>query len=593
MIVKKIRLFVLKNYAALSLALLVGLISAAPELLAIKDLGRDYQGIPLFKLNDNLYYIARIQDIIDGHFFANSPAIYEYKGNQSFIPPIGELFYAWPVQLFGVSVSRIIVMNKFLLPAVLFLLTYWLIKLIGLSGQDKAGNINAIAGGLLVVFGRYLIDVKNAWLLISGQIHNFVSLGWTRPVNPITGAVLLLIFLLVVWRLLNYKSKLLALIGGLVLGSMVYYFFSWGIGLAVAAVLAAIYFFKKEFKVFNGLIIVILTSFLASWPYWHNLIFNLSSSENGNVTITSGIIYTRQLFLNKVLIANLLFFLPGLIYEYFKNKKTNKKIDDWWWFCLALLLGGLVALNQQLITGRTVWPYHFVQYSIPLAIIAMVIWLYNFVKPKLEIVWRLAVIIIIFFSLAYGLASGRSYVYEKNEFRNAQRYAASLNWLNKKAERDSVVLALDTDIARNPLSSLVPAFTHANVYTTPWIPWSIIPKERILHNYLILLRLRGLKPEEINSYLINYEDEIRSYFFKDIAMANADQISQDDPYILERIEEISSAYKEFFKKDFLRELKKYRLDYIMSEGDLSPDNKKLLPRIEFIGEFNGVYLYEF
>lgn len=593
MIVKKIRLFILKNYAALILALLVGLISAAPELLAIKDLGRDYQGIPLFKLNDNLYYIAKIQDVIDGHFFANSPALYEYKGSQSFILSIGELFYAWPVQLLGISVSRIIVINKFLLPAILFLLTYWLIKVIGLSGQDKAGNINAIAGGLFIVFGRYLIDVKNAGLLISGQIHNFVSLGWTRPVNPITGALLLLIFLLVVWRLLNYKSKLLLLGGGLVLGSMVYYFFSWGIALAVAAVLAVIYFFKKEFKVFNSLIIVILTSFLASLPYWYNLIFNLSSSENGNVTIKSGIIHTREPLLNKVLITNLLFFLPCLIYEYFKNKKINKKIGDWWWFCLALLVGGLVALNQQLITGRTVWPYHFVQYSIPLAIIAMIIWLYNFVKPKLEIVWRLAVIIIIFFSFAYGLASGRSYIYEKDEFKKAQRYAASLNWLNDNAERDSVVLALDTDIARNPLSSLVPAFTHTNVYTTPWIPWSIIPEERILHNYLILLRLRGVKPEKINSYLINYENEIRSYFFKDIAMANAAQISQDDPYILRRIEEISLAYKEFFKKDFLNELKKYRLDYVMSEGDLSPDNKKLLSGLKPIGDFNNIFLYKF
>jgi len=84
--------FVLRSHRlACLLAVLVGLAVIAPHLLAQNALGRDYQGFPfLFKGNED-YYMAKIQEIVDGHWLANSPYLYDYKNKVSLVFPVGEI----------------------------------------------------------------------------------------------------------------------------------------------------------------------------------------------------------------------------------------------------------------------------------------------------------------------------------------------------------------------------------------------------------------------------------------------------------------------------------------------------------------------
>lgn len=592
--IKKLKLFLAEHYLALILASIVGLISVAPEALGIMSLGKNYQGIPFFKVNDNLFYAAKIQDILDGHGRANSPAFYEYKNESSLILPLGEYFYVLPAKLFNLNMADILVFNKFLLPAILFLIIYaFAIKLSG-NGNKFSAKINAIAASLFVILGYDLNSPKNAWLLISGQTHYFITSLWTRPVNPITGGIFLFIFLLLVWKIINRGRWPLAVSAGLLLAMMLTYFFSWGAGLAVMAVLAVIYFIKKEYKIFAHLALVLAVSLIASFFYWYNLFTTMSSARGQEMALRSGLLYFHTPLFNKVLLVSLIIFLPCLIFEYIVKKRQNEKIENWWWFCLAMLVGGLLALNQQIITGRAVWPYHFVQYTIPFAIIALTLLFYNFIRPKFPWLWQAVVMIIIIFSLTYGVASARSYVFENFFLAELQNYAPAMNWLNENTPVDCVALTKDKiENISSPLASLIPAITHCNVYNSNWLALGMTPDERILHDYLITLRLSGISGNDIDKYLNSHQGEISGTFFKDIAMANVASVGKDDPYVLERIKQISSAYKDFLKNDFLTELKKYRLDYIISEGDLSLDNKNLLPQIKLIGEFNNIFLYKF
>lgn len=575
-------------------AVIVGLISVAPEAITIFSLGKNYQSIPFFKVNDNLFYLAKIQDILEGHWRANSPALYEYKNSTSLILPIGEYLYALPAKLFNLRVDLILVFYKFLLPAALFILSYILVINLSKNSDNFGDKINAVATSLFIALGNDLVNLKNSWLLVTGQMHSFITLGWTRPVNPIIGGILLFIFLLLVWKIINRGRWQIAFIAGIILALMLYYFFSWALGVIVISLLAFIYLLKKNYKIFANLSIIILISFVSSLFYWRNILMTIVSGQGQELAVRSGLLYFHSPLFNKVLLLSLLIFLPCFVYEFIVNKRQNISLDNWWWFCSALLSGGLVALNQQIITGRTVWPYHFTQYTVPFAIIALMLLFNNFIKPKLYWLWQAAVTLIIVFSLAYGIASGRSAIYEGKVMKNLQNYGAVMSWLNTNALKDCVVLTIDKeDDAPRTLEQLIPAVSHCNVYTTGWLHLGPTPPDRILHNYLVMLKLKGIGGNNIDNYLLTHQDEVRGYFFKDMSMANAAVYEKNDPYILEKINYVSGAYKEFIKKDFTQELKKYRLDYIATAEELSAANKKLLPQIKFIGEFNGVYLYEF
>ena len=265
------------HYLAIIIAVLVGFISIAPQLLAINNLGDSYKGIPFFGIDDNLYYTAKIQDIIDGHWTVSSPFLFEYKSTYPLVLPIGEFFYVILSGLFFLSVANAVLLAKFLFPAILFFLIYWLVlKLINKNILSWPGKINSIMGGLLVVLGFDLVDYKNTWLFLSGQSHQFFLSIWTRPVNPVTGAMLLFIFLLLIWRIIDYRGirpKFMFLPAGLILGSMIYYFFSWGTAMSVLGVLIVIFFIKKECEIFKQLFYAALASFLVLLPYWCGLWF--------------------------------------------------------------------------------------------------------------------------------------------------------------------------------------------------------------------------------------------------------------------------------------------------------------------------------
>lgn len=583
---KKIGVFFRQHWLALILAIVVGLISIASHLLTINALGDEYKGIPFFSANDNVWYTAQIREVLDGHGRVNSPYFFEYKNQSSLVLPIGEFFYALPSKLFNLSAPQAVLISKFLFPLVLFFLVYLLISRLTKEADSIINRINAMAGGLFVTLGYDLIDFKTAWPYIFGQIKSVNLLLWTRPVNPITGALLFFIFLILLWKVINNGQRWLVLPTGLVWGLMIGYFFSWSLSLAVIAVLLAIFVLKKNYSVVKNLLLVCLIFFLAGLPYWLNIFSSLDSIGGRERAVKNGMFFTHQPMFNKVLLFCLFIFLPCFIYEYLQKRKNKEKMAQWWWFCLSLLLGGLLALNQQVITGRTVWPYHFVQYTIPSSMVAMVVLFYNFVRPKLFRIWLIGVLGIIFSALILSITMARNYAYGVEDMRRMQRYGDILEWLDNNTQKDCVVLVGEDQ----DLTTLIPAFSHCNDYATRWFALSMVPGERVHHNYLASLRIKGVGTEDVEDYLKEHQEEFRENFFTDWNVIFG---KGDKNYIEEKTKQIILDYKEFSKKDFTEALKRYRLDYILAEGDLDQEVKEDLPQLQFINNFNGVFLYKF
>ena len=150
MIVEKSSVFLKKNYLMLLCAFIVGLVSVLPHFLATAQLGRDYQGIPfIYQANEDAY-LARIREVVDGHWAVGSAFFYEYKDWRPLVPSVGEFLYALPTILFSIPLLSVMVASKFVLPAILFVLVYYLILRLSASPTALSIRINAAAGGLLV-----------------------------------------------------------------------------------------------------------------------------------------------------------------------------------------------------------------------------------------------------------------------------------------------------------------------------------------------------------------------------------------------------------------------------------------------------------
>src|SRR3989344_490462 len=143
--------FLLRQHkVALLFALLVGVIYVAPNILFVISLVEDYQGIPMMETPNEDFYLARVQEILDGHPSVGSAAYWEYKNEPPISPPTGEFLYALPTLIFGISPSTTLVGSRFVLPALLFLLVYFLARRLTGDDDSMAGRITALASALFV-----------------------------------------------------------------------------------------------------------------------------------------------------------------------------------------------------------------------------------------------------------------------------------------------------------------------------------------------------------------------------------------------------------------------------------------------------------
>ncbi len=582
-----------KSYALLLIfTLLVGSLSVSQQFLSRQALGSSYKGLPVAYTANEDVYLAKMKEMMEGHWFSSSAYFYEYKNLKSLVPATGEFLYTIPGLILGLDIVEIAVLNKFLFPVILFGLVYFLIY--RLTSSENFNNslihkINAVAGAMFVTIGYDLIDLKNSWLFLTGQDHSTHVFLWVRPVNPIVGAVLLFIFLLLIWQIINKKRRFLFIPAGLVMALMAGYIFSWALSLSITVVLLIIFLAKKENKLSKDLLLTILVNFLVLAPYLYNIFSSPVLRGDKMVAARNGMVFTHDPMFNKALLFTLLFFLLCSVYEYFKNKNKLFLSEKWWLFSLSFILGGLICFNQQVITGHTIWPYHFVQFTIPISIIIGMVILFRVIKPHFFYIYYFAIIAVIFFSTFLGIAIAKSYKYNIDYYREFQRYQGVFLWLNSNAPKECVVLTREK---RDELARWIPAFTHCNTYIAPGGYDLEVPLSRRWHDFFVFLRISNVNPEEVENYLKANGWLIREYFFTDWRQVLTSS-SSIDGWMEDIIKKVSIDYQDFVKRNFAGELKKYRLDYILFEGDADKETKALLPQLKFIGDFDGFFLYKF
>jgi hypothetical protein len=588
--------FFRRHGIAILLALLAGGLSVAPHVLATRALGDDDRGVPFMYVDDEDIYLARMQEIVDGYPNVGSPFFYEYKDERVVQPAFGERVYVILSRITGLLLPETLVLAKFLFPAILFLLVYAFAWRLLPSDRPRIRIAASSAAALLTVLGYDFLSWREMWeVLRGGDIGLRLSL-WTRPVNPILGGIGVFGSLLLLWEMIERKRWWIAVSAGVLLGGLVFYFFAWGYVLSILVFLGVGFLVQKDWKRVRDLFIALVVSFLVSAPYWYGVFQSLGGDRT--LSTRNGMFFTHEPLLNKTLLLALVLFaagsivmarwpsplrLPGNHPLQLPLRKGESMLfrESWWIMCAALLLGGLWALNQQILTGRMVWPYHFVQYTKPAVVIVLLVlavraFAFRFRKTVVFGCVALGLLAVAQVTLAVG-----TYRSVLDDFRERQREAEIFTWLNEEQPKDCVVVVKED---RERFTRQVPAFTHCNVYVSSWT-FSGVPLERVEHNFFIHLRLLGVASEDARAFMLANPDLVRLAYFEDW---NQVFETTTDDWLLARIDEAVPEYQAFLEGDAAEQLRTYRADVLISKEPLSEEELRLW-RIEDEGVPIGGY----
>ncbi len=573
-----------KHSLALVFAVVVGVISVLPTVLAPLALADAYKGIQFFYLNDETIYRARIHEILDGHGWVASPFLYEYKNAEAVVPPINEYFYAIPAYFLGLSGT--VVLLKFIFPLALFLLVYALMVGLLASLPRDSRSMTAVAAGLLVTLGYDFVDIGWVKTLLTGNAGTHLMI-WTRLVNPVTGVLIAFTALIVMWKIMNGKSKLLVVPLAALLAVSVGYFFSFAVCYVFLGLLTLVALVRREYIQAGTFIFAGLLSLLIDASYWQHTLSTIGGEAGKAAALKNGMSFTHHPIVNKFVLATT--FAVGALFTfgYFTDREVYAKNKHTWLFILAMFTTSWIVFAQQLVTGKAIWPDHFVQFTIPLALVSVLSAGALVLSPRFPKLWKYLLSLTLVACIALGTYSAGSYTHSLKDYsRQQETYGPLLSWLNSNGTSECVVMLREWN---EELERIIPGYSNCNVYSTQYV-YSVVPPERVLHNFVLRMRLLGIDPQKAEEYLYADENDVRGYFFENWGQLYMSTQGRD-AWLDAKVSMIANAYRESLKQSLDDEIRRYRIDYLYAVTPLSIEMLKELPGITIAQQTSHYTLY--
>lgn len=569
------------------LSLIIGSIFVYPDIRFIKELGPDFKGITLTGNVDEVYYLARLNGVYKGDYRLANVGIYEHQNAPWTIPPFLEVIIAKIGKMVGLSVTQLDICLSFFLPILLFWLIYFLI--FKLTDSKKIG----IIGGGSVILG-YDLFTSNLSLLkaVFLEFNCPRPLWFLRPVSPQLNYVPFLLSMLLIYISLTSKRKLVLklILTSVCMGSLTYvspYYFSFVLsGLAVWLLASLI---QKRFFVFKKIITICVLSLVISIPFWLHSLVIFSHPAFSYLSEKFAVMATRR-----PIFPIFYIFISILVIFLNRNAKYSR-----FWFLTSFLIGGFLCLNQQILTGKIMEPVHWRSYTnrtfiiIAFAVSLQPLYLYlvrsilSIDSKKLKYFKNLAFGFCICFLIFISLLQQNNY-YKQNKpfYLQPQSLSAPFNWFNNNTQKDDVILIDPFDQINGEMPSISPghilAYTHNFVYTG-MLSDSLLTKEETEYRYLSALSFFRHPLNEAYQFF-SYNNGVFFRGMEALIAYGGTQISQEYLFHLE------NKYKNFFKKDQLKLIKKFRVNYIFVKDSRSLKNYLFLKKVYDDGKYR---IYKF
>ncbi|MGI8735195.1 MAG: hypothetical protein ACR2LM_18060 [Pyrinomonadaceae bacterium] len=339
-------------------AVAVTLLALIPQFLMWGSRGSQWNGSYAELHGDEWVYSAYVQALIDGRPRRNDP--YTGRDDRPGQPQPESLFsiqfvpaylIAGPARILGLSSSTAFIILGILAPFFSCLAIFWLIATV--TKDEKL----AAAGSVVVLcFGALVAGQGLVHLFISGSNYSF--LPFLRRYEPVAPFPLFFILCTLVWKSLTDKRRSFrwALAAGVALALLIFsYFFLWTTAFAWLACLAVTWLIsyraeaQRDIKAFATIVLIALAALV---PYFILVSHRSQTMDAGQKLILShapDLLRIPEL-LGLVLIA--------LIAISARRNRINWRAPETV-FAISLCLTPLVVFNQQIITGRSLQPFHY------------------------------------------------------------------------------------------------------------------------------------------------------------------------------------------------------------------------------------------
>lgn len=339
-------------------ALVVTLMALIPQFFMWGARGSQWNGSYAEQHGDEWVYSAYVQALIDGRPRRNDP--YSGRDERPGQPQPESLFsiqfvpaylIAAPARVLGLSSSTAFILLGIVAPFLSCLAIFWLLT--NVTEDEKLASAGAI---VVISFGALAAGQGLVHLFISGSNYSF--LPFLRRYQPLAPFPLFFVFCTLTWKSLNDRNNSLAspVLSGLCLGLLIFsYFFLWTPALAWLICLAFLWFISKPDdrpRAIRSFAIIIIWAVAALIPYAILVSRRSHMMDAGQKLILS---HAPDLFRVPELLG---LAVVALLAFGVKRGRVAARAPATL-FAASFALTPLLVFNQQLITGRSLQPFHY------------------------------------------------------------------------------------------------------------------------------------------------------------------------------------------------------------------------------------------
>lgn len=569
-----------EHYLAIALAIVAGIIAVAPQIY-FAFFTDAYSGIHIFKTDAETHYLARINEVYNGHP-ALGNVFLENKNKPYMQPPLGEIIVAGIGKISGLNAPDMNVASKFLFPPLVFILFYVFVYKLFVSKKI------AILSASVALFGGNLLSLTSGprdiigLMSMSGSAAKFLT--YTRPIIPQISTLFLFGSLYFLFQVLNGKSKdtkKWLILAGVSWGLAIYiYIYTWSF-LAIFTFLYLFYvLYKKDRNSIISLFWIIVIHSVITLPYWINFIQARLDPAYGETAMRFGLVSGHAPVFSMWLAVSLI----AVVFLW--PKRYKRAIT----FFLFMVVSLLIAINQQIITGVVMQQAHYHWYitkPLVVSILASVLFVYlleRFIRSnKVGVAVMSVVVALLFYN---GLLVQVSAY--KNNYETAvgtQRYSEVFAYLKENYDTPKTIWSRD-----NNMSNLLAGYTEHNAVNS-YAAYYLIERDYFIKRLFLEYRLRGIDPQEIGMILEEEKAQVSESIF---AMYYREKFGDSALMPQDFLIELEDGYKSFYNLSFFDVFKGLQIDLVVwdkkNEPDLIYKNIPALREVVDVGD--GFIIYE-
>lgn len=539
-----------KHYRVFIMATIVGLLVVSLQFIFQASLGDNFQGIYRQINNDELLYMARAQEIVDGNYFLSNSFLAEHKDGQPMQFFLPDLISAWPAKIFGLGIYPLYAFYDFLLPAILFILTYFIFY--------------------LLIRNQFWSLFFSAWIFLIKYFELF-----NRPISPqfiFIFVLTMILFLLVILKD-KQNNKILIVLASINFGWLFYsYPYYWTYISVLLVLLCLVFLWQKKYYLFKRVVVILVLGLALASFYFYQMWQSTKFEFFEETVVRMGAISTHFPSGIKTIIPAAIIMLIYIIY-WFKNKKSWNSINSFW---LTGVLVSVIVTNQHIITGVNQFfagHYQMISYFFMIFAVVYLIWQSKLaVKILNHNLMKLLFIIIFAVYFVPNFLQATEFEYE-TEF-SIQRFAPVFDWLNENTVEESVVMANS-----EKLTDYIPSYTHNNIFFNGPAGLFFISNQELIDRFAILNYWRENRDEYIrNNFKAVYglqaramggHQKQRNKLKKLLGQPQSDL--EQFYYPSQYIESISSYMNGISEDDWVAGFDRYQINYLILDNSSRAD----------------------